>query len=127
MTNPKLADRDGWQASTPSGVRRRFRCVIQAEVEIEVDQTILDQALSKSYRESFYTHDDEYDVVSHLVFNMVGRQTELRNIDGFANAPATSAETTWFPDWEVEVEQEIPVVQVAMTKAKKAAKKRARK
>lgn len=119
---------DGWQASTPTGVRRRFRCLIQAEVEIEVDQTIIDQGLSADYRNNYYHHADANDVVSHLVFNLVGRQTRLQNIDGFANAPETSAETSWYPDWEVEVEQEIPAlvakIEPVKMRVKKSVKKR---
>lgn len=63
---------------------RKF-CV-NAIIEIEVDQRVLDDVLTDEWRSNFYPLTTPEDVAGHLAFNLV-RGAEMHQLDGFADQP----------------------------------------
>lgn len=67
---------------------------------VEVDQDVIDEALSEEWQADFYTFTDEQDVADHLAYNML-RGASLSTLDGFAQFHDDNAKLTdehWEPE-----------------------------
>lgn len=59
-------------------------------VEIEVEERLLDDALTAEWQQNFYCLTSPVDVAGHLTYNLIqGRR--LSSLDGFADQPESAA------------------------------------
>jgi len=79
--------------------RRKFKVVFSVEVEIEIDDDVVQDALSEDFKASFYKLDDAAGVAEHLAYNFIANRAKLGSLDGFAHWPDDKAKMT-HEDWE---------------------------
>jgi hypothetical protein len=64
--------------------RRKFKVVFSVEVEIEIDDDVVADAMSEDFRKSHYHFTDAAAVAQHLAFNFACWKSRLSSLDGFA-------------------------------------------
>lgn len=79
--------------------RRKFKVVFSVEVALEVDDDVVQDALTEDFRGSFYKLDGAAGVAEHLAYNFIANRAKLGNLDGFAHWPDDKAKMT-HEDWE---------------------------
>ena len=87
---------------------RKFKVRIETEVEINVDESVINQ-VNDDWREMFYYDiDTPCKVVEHLAYNIILFDRKLSDLDGFANLPNTAVMIYGMnkeindPNWEIE-------------------------
>ena len=63
--------------------------MVQFEAEIEIEQSVIDAAMTDEFASEFFTMRRAEEVAEHLAWNMV-RGNELSQLDGFADQPETA-------------------------------------
>jgi hypothetical protein len=64
---------------------RKFKVIFSVEVELEVADEVIKDALSEEFRTSYYKLDDAAGVAQHLAYNFVANRAGLSSLDGFAH------------------------------------------
>lgn len=78
---------------------RIFRIVFVCEVEIEIDETAINQ-VDDEWRESLYNLVTPEDIAEHLAYNLVfNNAKDISYLDGWANLPKGLAKITEQDVW----------------------------
>jgi len=81
--------------------KRKFTVTFVVTVDVDVEQTIIDDALSDDFKEAFYDLKAATGVVEHLAYNHLRNRASLTQIDGFAqwsDGDASFSNESWDGD-----------------------------
>ena len=79
--------------------KKKFRVVFAVVIDIDVEESVIAEATSADWAESFYTFDEDQ-AVEHIAYNM-GRGVGLTSLDGFAHLDHDDA-TLAKEEWDVQ-------------------------
>lgn len=65
--------------------------------EIAVEDEVIDR-VDDEWREQLYELWNEFDIVQHLVHNLINNNSTLSQLDGWADLPDSYAQITKWPD-----------------------------
>lgn len=86
--------------------RRKFKVVFAVEVDIEVNDDVIEDALSKDFKSSYYDFADAAAVAAHLAYNFVAnRASSLSVLDGFAHHDPSKVKVAGESWDQVDVEE----------------------
>lgn len=106
-------------------MKRKYDIQVTVTATIEIDDEVLDDAMSESWQKQFWPVHRREDVVEHVGFNML-RECPLSMIDGFAHMKDEQARIVSKVDWSDWLITEIPPPTTApATRPKKRGKKAA--
>lgn len=84
---------------------RKFQVSYTVTATIEVDDTVIEDALTDDWCSQFYPFHTASDVVSHIAYNSLRDNASLSELDGFAHLDDKQSQITK-KDWEPgEVEE----------------------
>lgn len=66
-------------------------------VVADIDQQVIDRALTSEWCADFYRFENEREVVEHIVYNAVVNGWALDRLDGFADLPRSMARVSHAP------------------------------
>jgi hypothetical protein len=85
---------------------RKFRMRIEAYVEIELADEVID-VVDDEWRSQLYDLNGAEEIAAHIGRNMAVNDAELSLLDGWADQPNSNARMTLEPDWEVTYIKEL--------------------
>jgi len=88
------------ESGFPDSGRKKIKVGFNVTCMIEVDEAILEDAMSEEFAKDFYRFDTEQAVAEHLAYNML-RGASLSTLDGFAQFHDDKAKLT-DENWEPE-------------------------
>ena len=83
------------------GEKKRYVVEFTADAKIEVDNSVIERALTQEWRETYYEFDTPEKVVEHIAYNMAINHLRLSQLDGFADLKDDLAVMSDGPNWAI--------------------------
>lgn len=78
--------------------KKRFSIHLEADVNIDVEESVLAVGKDHSWQKAFYGEMTECEVAQHIAYNAIINGRKLSQIDGFADQPDDAIKVEE-PDW----------------------------
>ncbi|KSV16461.1 hypothetical protein DA01_03595 [Dehalococcoides mccartyi] len=85
---------------------KKFRMVIETEIEIEIEDVAFD-IVNEDWKNCFFDLDGEEEIAKHIALNMVINDRKLSQLEGWYGLRGDNARITLKPDWAVPSIEEI--------------------
>lgn len=84
--------------------KRTFEVTFTGTAIIELDDDVIN-AVNTEWRDTFYNLNTTEQIAEHIAFNLIVNNSDLDDLDGFADQPEDNARIVENVEWDIEADE----------------------